>query len=168
MPTAADESADAAAADLLYEAYSNLLLERTRDTKLYRLLFEELIGYGFRRNLFGMKPLGLSLSFLCTGLQTASLVHAFRMGHELDITKAVFLTLDLFLLSCWLFMITPSWVKRAADSYADRLLAASEHLPINATKGRPGTKNRETPKAAMGGRPSTLKEGPAPSGGSEA
>src|ERR1700722_19433796 len=44
MPTAAAEAADPAAADSLYEAYSNLLLERTRDTKVFRLLFGELMG----------------------------------------------------------------------------------------------------------------------------
>src|ERR1700733_5702170 len=41
MPTAEEEEADPVGADSLYEAYSNVLLERTRNTKTFRLLFEE-------------------------------------------------------------------------------------------------------------------------------
>jgi len=38
--------------------------------------------------------------------------------------------LDLFLLLCWWFLITPDWVRRAAEAYAERLLAASENLQM--------------------------------------
>jgi len=165
MPTAAEEEADPVAADLLYEAYSNLLLERTRDTKTYRLLFDELISYGFRRNLYGMKPLGATLSAFAVTLQTVSLVLAFRTGHQVDVTKAVFLGLNLFLLTCWLFMITPAWVKRSANSYAERLLAASENLQPSARRGDP--RHNAKPRAAVVDGRSNAKRGSAAVGGSE-
>lgn len=167
MPTPAEETRDPAAADLLYEAYCNLLLERTRDTRVYRLLFEELISYGFRRNLFGMKPLGLSLSVLCAGMEAAGLVFAFRMGHEMDVAKVVFLVLNLFLVSCWLFMITPSWVKRSADSYADRLLAASESLQAKTELARASAKKKSKSATASSEGRSDRKREPTPAGDTE-
>lgn len=128
LPTPADEEANPSAADLLYEAYSNLLLERTRDTKKFRLLFEELIGYGFRRNLFALKTLGLWLCVFCLLAEIAVLVHAIRKGVDGVETTAVFAALDFFLMVSWWFWIRADWVRRAADAYADRLLAASENL----------------------------------------
>jgi hypothetical protein len=165
MPTPAEEAADPAAADLLYGAYSNLLLERTRETKTHRLLFEELIGYGFRRNLYGMKSVGVFLTSLCTGLESLSLLSAFRTTRQLDTGKAVFLALDLFLLFCWLFTITPNWVKRASDSYAEQLLAASENLaPVT---GRPASTKNSDPKPMPSRRRSKATNNPAPAGGSD-
>ncbi len=137
MPTPAEEAADPVAADSLYEAYSNVLLERTRDTKFFRLLFEELMSYGFRRNLFAMKPLGIWLCFACTLLQAALLVRAVLIAGHIDTANAVLAGLDLFLLLCWWFLITPDWVRRAAEAYAERLLAASENIQTG-TQSIPG------------------------------
>ena len=132
MPTPAEEAADPVAADSLYEAYSNVLLERTRDTKWFRLLFEELISYGFRRNLFAMRALGIWLCLVCTLLQAALLVRAVRIAGHIDTANAVLAGLDLFLLLCWWFLITQDWVRRAAEAYAERLLAASENVQMGA------------------------------------
>lgn len=148
MPTAAEEAADPTAADLVYESYCNLLLERTRDTKAYRLLFEELMSYGFRRNLLGMKPIGLSFSAVCTGVEVAALAEALRMGREADAPTVGFLAVNIFLLACWILLITPDWVKRAADSYADRLLAASESLPKGTEKRAVGPGPKAKPARA--------------------
>lgn len=128
LPTAGEEEADPAAADSLYEAYSNVLLERTRNTKIFRLLFDELISYGFRRNLLAIRPVGLPLCALCLIVETGLLFRGFQLTGVFESTKAVFAGLDGFLLVCWWFLIRPSWVRRAADAYAERLLAASESL----------------------------------------
>jgi hypothetical protein len=129
------------------------------------LLFEELISYGFRRNLYGMKSIGIFLASLCTGIESLSLFWGFRTTHQLDTGKAVFLALDLFLLFCWLFAITPNWVKRASDSYAERLLAASENLaPVT---GRPASTENSDPKHRPSRRRSNATNDPAPAGGSD-
>jgi len=164
MPTPAEEAADPAGADFLYEAYCNLLLERTRDTKIHRLLFEELISYGFRRNLYGMKSIAVLLASLCTAVESVSLYSAFRSTHQVETGKAIFLALSLFLLLCWLFAITPSWVKRAADSYAERLLAASENL--GSVSGRAAGTKDPNPKPKGSRRRSNTTNDPAPAGGS--
>lgn len=136
LPTAAEEEGDQAAADLLYEAYSNVLLERTRDTKKFHLLFEELISYGFRRNLLSLKTLGVWVCVFCLLAEMAVLVQAVRTGAGGVEATAVFAGLDSFLLVCWWFWIKADWVRRAADAYADRLLAASENLGTGSATNR--------------------------------
>jgi hypothetical protein len=152
MPTAAEEEADPAAADALYEAYSNVLLERTRDTREFRLLFEELMSYGFRRNLFAMKAPGIWLCLVCTLLQAALLVGALRIAGRIDTANAVLAGLDLFLLLCWWLLITPAWVRRAGEAYAERLLAASENTQVETKSVAGGAVNRPRRDATAGGK----------------
>lgn len=135
MPTAAEEQADPGAADSLYEAYSNLLIERTRDTKRFRLLFEELIDYGFRRNLLSIRPLGFPLSVLCSLVEIGLCMRSFYLTGRIEVDAAVFAVLDLFLVACWWQIVSPEWVRRAAEAYAERLLAASENLPAESQIG---------------------------------
>jgi len=52
-PTAAREAAAPAAADQVYDAWTRVLRDRTRDRKKYELVFAENCSYGFRRNLWG-------------------------------------------------------------------------------------------------------------------
>jgi hypothetical protein len=105
------------------------------------------------------------LASLCTALESLSLFSVFRTTHQLDTSKAVFLALNLFLLFCWLFAITPNWVKRASDSYAERLLAASENLaPVT---GRAASTKSSDPKPRSSRRRSNVTNDPAPAGGSD-
>jgi hypothetical protein len=53
FPTASEELADPRAADATYESAARWLLDQTRDTKTFPLLFKELIAYGFRGGLKG-------------------------------------------------------------------------------------------------------------------
>lgn len=147
MPTAAEQQANPAAADSLYEAYSNFLLERTRDTKRFRLLFDELIGYGFRRNLLAIRPLGLPLSITCALIEIGSCLRSFHLSGRFEIDSAIFAGLDLFLAYCWWRIVSPDWVRRAADAYAERLLAASENLPPPKIAAASEVKPPEAPKA---------------------
>jgi hypothetical protein len=54
-PTAEAEAADPAGADAYYARCGDWLREHTRDRKRFKLIFEELVTYGFRRNLLGLK-----------------------------------------------------------------------------------------------------------------
>ncbi|ARU60070.1 hypothetical protein CBW65_02560 [Tumebacillus avium] len=62
IPTPQEESADPAAADTIYRSSVKWLLNKTRDTQKYKLLYQDNISYGFTRNLWAMKPLGLTLN----------------------------------------------------------------------------------------------------------
>lgn len=61
-PTEALESQEPGKADEFYLLSGNWLRERTRDHLKYKVLFEENVVYGFRRNLLGLKWVGLSLN----------------------------------------------------------------------------------------------------------
>lgn len=142
IPTRDQELADPVGADAVYEAYSNLLLEKTRDHSKFRLIFGELIRYGFRRNLWGLKPIGLGLAIACTFAEIIAIVIHVHRSSEWPVPATVILIFDVLLLCCWVWVITPDWVRRSAESYADRLLASSEVLMPASPKKR--AKNRET------------------------
>ena len=69
-PTPEREKADLKSADLYYDRCGNWLRENTRDQKKFNLLFEELTTYGYRRNIYGLKWLGLELNLLVVAVAT--------------------------------------------------------------------------------------------------
>jgi hypothetical protein len=129
LPTPEEEAADPHAADEVYEACTTFLREKTRDRKKFDLVFEENCNYGFRRNLWGMKPLGLVIALLALAAIVGIPVTdpAARSGGRLGLV-AVTGAVGLLLLLGWLFVFTPGWVRVAAGAYAERLLEASERL----------------------------------------
>lgn len=127
-PTSDDELKKSDQANEYYDSAIRWLLEKTRNSKTYRLLFKENISYGFRRNSRGIKWLGVLFSLLSLLLILTSL---YPSSDYLDIEKhalhygsVVFSTVMLF---WWLFVVNDSWVRDAADSYALRLLAVCEN-----------------------------------------
>jgi len=64
LPSAEDEGRDPVGADRAYEAATRLLIARTRDRKRFPLVFKENVNYGYRRNLWGMKPIGVTIAIL--------------------------------------------------------------------------------------------------------
>ena len=71
-PTAEDERADPRRANDFYLTANAWLRDRTRDTRSYGILFGENVTYGFRRNLLGLKPVGLLINLIvlafCAGV----------------------------------------------------------------------------------------------------
>jgi putative Mn2+ efflux pump MntP len=123
IPSAHDELENPEVADAIYETAGDLLREKTRDTQRYRLLFEELMSYGFRRNLWALKPIALTLSFLCTAISTGVLIfESYNSVHDWILFGTT--ALNWLLLICWLSIINPEWVRQSADEYANRLLSA--------------------------------------------
>ena len=128
FPAANDEAADPRAADAIYEAFGDLLRDRTRDARKFPLVFEELTNYGFRRNLWGWKSFAVALSATVLLLLGGLLVLAFRTGTAPTLPLIAAIVLDAGLLGFWLISINPSWVRIAADAYAERLLESSSHF----------------------------------------
>jgi putative effector of murein hydrolase LrgA (UPF0299 family) len=128
MPTASDELQDSVGADSVYEAYSNLLLERTRDKKKFPLIFEELTNYGFRRNLWGLKPFAVVIAVVSLAVQIGYVIASWARHAQIGPVNTSLIAMNVLLLMCWLFVVNRSWVQRSADAYADKLLAASEVL----------------------------------------
>ena len=62
IPTLEQERDNLVHADQVYDSCVAVLRGRTRDRKKFPLVFEENCNYGFRRNLLGLKPLGLFIA----------------------------------------------------------------------------------------------------------
>jgi hypothetical protein len=127
-PAIKDEQQNSDAADKLYESAVRWLLEKTRDTKKYRLLFKENISYGFRRNVRGIKWFGAVCSLIAILL---ILMSVYPSTAYLDIKKYSLeyssLIFSIVMLVWWLVVARDEWVKDAAESYALRLLAVCEN-----------------------------------------
>ena len=137
IPTQELEARDPAQADAVYESATKWLLERTRDTRCFALLFKENISYGFRRNMLGLKPYG-------TGLAVAALIWSLiasgvAQTHDLS-ASSLFRISDIppnhlmaiagsgLILLMWLGGTTKERVRIVAFAYAERLLAACETI----------------------------------------
>lgn len=128
MPSAQQESDNATAADDIYEAANAWLLANTRDAAEYRLLFAENMNYGFRRNLLALKP--TAVVFFLTAF--AALLLAFWQGWPTMASRNLLLlglAGVIIYAALLLLIVRRSWVKRAADAYAIRLLEASDRIP---------------------------------------
>ncbi len=128
IPTAEEEKTNPDRADEVYETCTAFLREKTRDKNRFPLVFEENCNYGFRRNLWGMKPLGIIIVMIGTGAVAVLIILNYSKG--LVTSPLVFVAGlgNLLLLLAWLVRFTPNWVKIPADAYAERLLAACENL----------------------------------------
>ena len=64
LASPAEERRDPKAADEAYDSANSWLLERTRNHVQFALLFTENMSYGFRRNLWALKPWALGVAVL--------------------------------------------------------------------------------------------------------
>ena len=116
MPTAAEENNDPSGADKIYASAASWLRARTRDDAL---LLNENISYGMRRNLLGLKYIGITAC-----LATSGGLAAYKIMESIKFTQADYLifVLSASLLLMWLFIVRTSWVLVPAEAYARRLL----------------------------------------------
>lgn len=146
FPTEADEKADPTEADAAYAAGCNWLREMTRDTKKFALLFGANINYGYRRNGYGVRWLGLAICaavvawvFLRHGLEALEqrVAAAPNFDSILNAGEAATLLIALFMATIWLFYFSEARVREAAFSYAQRLVVACEILSARSTTKAP-------------------------------
>jgi hypothetical protein len=134
FPTAADELADPRAADEIYAAGVRWLLDRTRDTQKFALLFKENVAYGYRRNALGLRPIGIGICFICLAwvLVAGDVVtpRGFNAAaiSQLPRGAIVSLAFSVALLLVWMSFFTKRTVRTASFSYADMLLRACSTL----------------------------------------
>jgi hypothetical protein len=135
LPSREEEAADREKADKIYESVTAWLLTQTRDTKKFSVLFKENISYGFRRNLFGLKSIGLAISLVTATISTAILIYKYYVHGEAPTPEILIATLVIWLLSLvWITVVTPSWVRIPGNAYAMQLLAACDTLDTSEAK----------------------------------
>lgn len=130
LPTKEEEINDKKYADEMYDACTQFLIGKTRNIKKYNLLFLENISFGFRRNLWGMKPYAIIILLMCLIIQIAQNVYFIQndiksiLNPELLIPVAIYL----LLLGVWIFVFKPSWVREVGFEYAKRLYETLDQL----------------------------------------
>jgi hypothetical protein len=132
FPDATGELADSIGADAVYRSATRRLIEQRRDPT-HRLIQKENTQYGFRRNLYGLKPTALVVLAGCAAgtamlLRHIELTVPFDAVHQLDVlaranrAAAYAISLDAVTVAMWLLVVTPDYVRRAGDEYAIALL----------------------------------------------
>lgn len=124
--TKAEEAADWKASKAKYESAGDYLRAATRDKEKFRLVYAENVNYGFRRNLWGMKPAGIAIAILaiCSTALHACRHYLTNGGVEgLDVAS---LLVCVIMLTLWVTRFTKSWVRVMADEYASQLVAAAD------------------------------------------
>jgi hypothetical protein len=106
-------------------------LRNNRRDEKHKILHSENAAYGFRRNLYGAKPLGLLIaavagatvvSPLFTGLSDFSALGVMAAVNAAESKAQIGIAISLASMLLWLFIVTPSWVRAAGDQYARALL----------------------------------------------
>ena len=123
-PTQADDG---------YESATNWLLTQTRDRERFRLIFEENINYGFRRNITGLKPLAVLTDILVVAILLAWFSFLWTSEflstlNSMGIYAQINGILVIFHLIVFLFVVTRDWIRIPAEAYARQLLAACDDL----------------------------------------
>lgn len=126
LPTAKEEAADPANANDVYEDAVARMRDMTRDHERFPRVYSELVQYGTARNLYGMRPTGLSVAaaalVLVAVLAALTALQVLAVSWwSLGVAGAGALTLG----AVWLLRITPAYVRPAADRYADALLGTA-------------------------------------------
>lgn len=141
FPTAAQENETATASDAACLAATNWLREQSRG-KAFSLLLKENAQYGFRRNLLGLRSLGIALSainvaaclLVISAVALGPIRHLDAVAAFIDAFKFSLPGLvAAFIVNCvalliWFKLVSASWVREAADQYAARLLACCDVL----------------------------------------
>jgi hypothetical protein len=134
LPSAAEEAADQQHADAAYETAVAVMRERTRKADEFPLVLDELCNYGFRRNLWGHRTLGIALAamgaLIAFGAAAFGVVGVIRVSIPTALAVGLVDAAGAFV---WARMLTEDWVRQAAEAYAERLLASAELLANSMT-----------------------------------
>ncbi len=128
MPTRDVEENDPDLADSQYEAAVGTLRELTRDRKDFHLVAAENANYGFRRNLLGLRPFGIVAALATLVASVAIVLFSDTSPDDRFLTAGVPALWALLVLLALVGIVTRSWVRVAADAYAERLFGAAEVL----------------------------------------
>lgn len=131
LPSPEEEALNPEKADEMYDAASGWLAARTRDVGTYRLLFEENMNYGFRRNYWALKwhaggadLLVLLILAVIVADQWTGDWAAMAAGLDLKLWGAFAVPIAHLVLT--LLVARMRWVETVANSYASQLLAACD------------------------------------------
>lgn len=135
VPTKDEESQDPEGADEVYVGATRRIRELTRSDR--KLLMKENIAYGFHRNMYALRPIGIlsCLAGLIYGLLIAKVMHVNPPGVSVwriadpGLPAGLTLLISCSLLVAWLFYFNKDAVRRIGFVYAERLFECLRTLP---------------------------------------
>lgn len=122
IPSIEEEEKSPEICDEVYKSWTKLLLSKTRDTSKFNLLFSENINYGFRRNMYGLKPFSIIvILLLCVVIWISNYLtnNGFNFMDKSTLVQQFILMISLVF---WVFVVSKEWIKVPAFSYGERLL----------------------------------------------
>lgn len=123
LPTANQEEKDPHAAFDIYAACVDKLRGMVRANKeKFPHVHRENIHYGFRRNLWALKPYGIGVTIVAAVIVCTEMLGSVMSHRQIHLVQPVIVSIDLLLIVVWVLTVTRDWVKRAAMLYAERLL----------------------------------------------
>lgn len=126
-PTEEEERLDSSAADTRYKSAVRWLIEYSRDRNRFPLVFKGNVSYGFRRNLYGLKPIGLRAATFCIAVNVGLLCWSYvEKAGQISPVGIVVSVISALTLVAWLAVVTPGWVRDAADGYTKALLSVCD------------------------------------------
>jgi hypothetical protein len=130
VPSLDDERTDPNAADTVYARCGTWLRENTRDKKRFVLVFAENVTYGFRRNLYGLRLLGLAVNAVVVIMCAIYLHRGAWWGVDISVGNGVVFVLAVAVIHALylLFFTTRADVIEAARKYGRQLILACEQL----------------------------------------
>jgi hypothetical protein len=128
LPTPERETNDPRGADEEYNAAIGVLRERASNPEVFRKVFAENMEYGFRRNCLGLRTIALFLAIsgaiasiaLCVWGTGPAADRLATWGWPGFVSAAAMIF--------WGWIVTPEWVRKPAETYADRLLESVDTL----------------------------------------
>ena len=125
------EMADPDAADEVYGAATDVLRVYAREhQKEFPTVYAANIRYGFRRNLWAVRPTAILLataSLTACGVRLWPSAPWAGAGTGLSIAA---LLVSLVMVLTFAFIVTDNWVRAAADIYAHRLLESAQEIAL--------------------------------------
>ncbi len=104
------------------------LIAQTRNAEKFPLIKEESINFGFAKNLYGLKPIGIVISSSLFLVESGILVIKVRYSLDIltfpNLVAAIVMSLTFLLL--WTFAVRKDWILDSGKKYARVLLSACD------------------------------------------
>ena len=136
FPSESDETTNPVSADEIYQSAVRWLLNHTRDKGKNKMIFDENVTYGFRRNAYGLKTIGIGIC-LSTSVWVLISEGIVKVGKgssvyidpsSFTIMAVLSLAMSAVMLLIWLSFFTEDTVRNAAFTYAEALLRACDKI----------------------------------------
>ena len=128
IPTDEEEKADRGRALEFYSSAVDEIRRLTRDSQRFHLVYKGNIEYGFRRNLLGLKQVGLAITVLALVASGWSLFRGWHTDGLILPVAFVITLLNTCVALGWLIGVRSATVRITADRYARYLLEAALDL----------------------------------------